>query len=39
MEALQVTYGNKSAAAKRLGISRANLYQKLKAYQIKWNSE
>lgn len=33
--ALQKTYGNKTAAAKLLGISRVTLYNKLEKYQIK----
>lgn len=33
-EALKKTYGNKSAAAKLLGISRVSLYKKIKDYQI-----
>lgn len=33
-DALQKTYGNKSAAAKMLGISRATLYNKLKQYGL-----
>ncbi|GGK32388.1 sigma-54-dependent Fis family transcriptional regulator [Caldalkalibacillus thermarum] len=37
-QALQETYGNKSAAAKKLGISRATLYKKLKAYGISWKT-
>lgn len=34
LKALQETYGNKSAAARKLGISRAGLYQKLKKWKI-----
>jgi DNA-binding protein Fis len=34
-EVLVETYGNKSAAAKKLGISRVSLYDKLKQYNIK----
>jgi PAS domain S-box-containing protein len=33
-EALTSTYGNKSAAAKKLGISRATLYHKIKEHNI-----
>lgn len=33
-EALRKTYGNKSAAAKELGMSRASLYQKIERYGI-----
>ncbi|WP_419095736.1 sigma-54 interaction domain-containing protein [Caldalkalibacillus horti] len=33
---LKETYGNKSIAAKKLGISRATLYQKIAKYQIVW---
>jgi PAS domain S-box-containing protein len=33
-EALISTYGNKSAAAKKLGISRATLYHKIKEHNI-----
>ncbi|MDQ0338348.1 PAS domain S-box-containing protein [Caldalkalibacillus uzonensis] len=38
-QALKETYGNKSAAAKKLGISRATLYQKLKQYGLSWKRE
>lgn len=34
MDALQAVHGNKEAAAKRLGISRATLYRKLSKYQM-----
>ncbi|MBU8919048.1 sigma 54-interacting transcriptional regulator [Bacillus sp. FJAT-29953] len=34
-EVLKETYGNKSAAAKILGISRVSLYSKIKQYKIK----
>ncbi|PFE00267.1 hypothetical protein COE15_07510 [Bacillus cereus] len=31
---MQDTYRNKSIAAKKLGMSRANLYKKIKKYEI-----
>lgn len=34
LQTLQKTYGNKSVAAKKLGMSRANLYKKMKKYEI-----
>lgn len=34
IKTLQETYGNKSAAAKLLGISRVSLYKKIKKYNI-----
>ncbi|MBE7121916.1 sigma-54 interaction domain-containing protein [Bacillus cereus] len=37
LQALEDTYGNKSIAAKKLGMSRANLYKKLKKYGITFN--
>ncbi|HEX6923275.1 MAG TPA: sigma 54-interacting transcriptional regulator [Bacillales bacterium] len=36
--ALNKTYGNKSAAAKKLGISRVSLYKKIKKYNISLDS-
>jgi PAS domain S-box-containing protein len=33
-QALQTTYGNKSAAAKLLGLSRATLYSKIKSFGL-----
>ena len=34
IRALQEADGNRSAAAKKLGISRRNLYRKLAAYHL-----
>ncbi|KMK74412.1 sigma-54 interaction domain-containing protein [Alkalihalobacillus pseudalcaliphilus] len=34
LKALEKTYGNRSAAAKLLGISRATLYNKMKKFQL-----
>ncbi|MBO1001862.1 sigma-54-dependent Fis family transcriptional regulator [Pseudogracilibacillus auburnensis] len=34
LETLEQTFGNKSITAKKLGISRATLYQRLKKYEI-----
>lgn len=34
LQTLQQTYGNKSITAKKLGMSRANLYKKIKKYGI-----
>lgn len=39
LQALQNTYGNKSIAVKKLGMSRANLYKKIKKYGIVLRSE
>lgn len=36
LEALESTYGNKSVTAKRLGLSRATLYKKMKKYGIEF---
>lgn len=38
LQALKETYGNKTATAKKLGISRATLYQKLNKYEIVWEN-
>ncbi|MCF6095344.1 sigma 54-interacting transcriptional regulator [Microaerobacter geothermalis] len=35
IEALKITYGNKKAAAKLLGISRGTLYNKMKVYGLR----
>ncbi|RFU66871.1 PAS domain S-box protein [Peribacillus saganii] len=35
LQTLKKTYGNKSLTAKELGMSRANLYKKLRKYHIK----
>lgn len=39
IQALEDTYGNKSITAKNLGMSRANLYKKLKKYGITYEVE
>ncbi|MFD3447078.1 sigma-54 interaction domain-containing protein [Microbacteriaceae bacterium 4G12] len=39
LQTLQHTYGNKSSAAKKLGMSRANLYKKMKKYRITFSKE
>ncbi|KFN02032.1 sigma-54-dependent Fis family transcriptional regulator [Bacillus clarus] len=39
VQTLEDTYGNKSIAAKKLGMSRANLYKKLKKYRITFNKD
>lgn len=39
IQALEDTYGNKSIAAKKLGMSRANLYKKLKKFGITYEVE
>ena len=39
IQTLEDTYGNKSIAAKKLGMSRANLYKKLKKYGITYEVE
>lgn len=39
IEALQSTYGNKSITAKKLGMSRATLYAKMKKYGITFEKE
>ena len=38
VQMLKETYGNKSLTAKKLGMSRANLYKKMKKYEIDTNS-
>jgi two-component system response regulator HydG len=37
VQALQVTGGNKSEAAERLGIHRTSIYDKMRRYGIEWN--
>ncbi|HEU5141203.1 MAG TPA: sigma 54-interacting transcriptional regulator [Bacillales bacterium] len=37
--ALTETYGNKSAAARKLGISRVSLYKKIHKYNISWETK
>jgi len=37
VQALQLTGGNKSEAAERLGIHRTSIYDKMRRYGIEWN--
>jgi DNA-binding NtrC family response regulator len=37
VQALQLTRGNKSEAAERLGIHRTSIYDKMRRYGIEWN--